>query len=198
VGLRITSARANRLGYFGMGNATVYSKDSVTALGSHFYRVSRTTTSVRATVQRRVAGPLRILLGGSFQHSGFRALPGESVFRRDRATGTVDPATLQFDDKVLRTGLILDTRDNELDPRSGVFLEALFASGTGYTRTTVQARIHVHALQQLVLAGRLAGEGTGGAPPLAAQQEMESSERPFVAVGGFRSDRKSTRLNSSH
>lgn len=170
-----------------MGNATLYSKDSVRVLGSHFYRVSRTTTTLRATVQRRVVGPLRILLGGTFQHSGFRALPGESVFRRDLATGTVDPATLPFDDKAVRTGLILDTRDNELDPRSGVLVEALFASGTGYTRTTVQARVHVHPLQKLVLAGRLAGEGTGGDPPLAAQQEMESSERPFVAVGGFRS-----------
>ena len=29
--------------------------------------------------------------------------------------------------------------------------------------------------------------GTGGSPPLAAQLAMESSDRPFTAVGGYRS-----------
>src|SRR2546422_6743105 len=51
-------------------------------------------------------------------------------------------------------------------------------------------------LERLVLAARLAGERTGGTPPLAAQLAMEASDRPFTAVEGR--DRKSTRLNSSH
>ncbi|MBI1967403.1 MAG: BamA/TamA family outer membrane protein, partial [Gemmatimonadetes bacterium] len=37
------------------------------------------------------------------------------------------------------------------------------------------------------LAARLAGEDIGGSPPLAPQMVMESSERPFIAVGGFKS-----------
>src|SRR2546426_3946722 len=153
--------------------------------GSYFYKVSRTTQFARATVQRRVIGPLRILAGASIDHSDFRALPGRSVFRNDFAAGVVDPGTIPFTDKVLRAGVVLDARDNEIDPHRGVAAEALFASRTGYTRTTTSARVYVHPFRRLVLAGRLAAEGTGGNPPLAALELMESSERPFVAVGGY-------------
>jgi len=185
--LTLVAARANRLGYYGLGNATSYSSDSIAAAGPFYYRVSRTSLAARATVQRRVVGPLRVMAGAALEHSNFRALPGPSVFRRDLASGAVDPATVPFTDKIVRAGLVFDTRDNELDPHSGVILETLFASGAGYTRTTADGRVQLHPLERLVLAGRLAAEGTGGNPPLAAQQEMESSERPFVAVGGYRS-----------
>jgi outer membrane protein assembly factor BamA len=185
--LTLTMARHSRLGYYGLGNDTRYSADSATALGSDFYRVSRTHTLLRATVQRRVAGPVRVVLGATLEHVDFRPMSGESVFRRDLAAGTLDRGTIPLDDKVVRAGVVVDTRDHEIDPRAGLFVEALFASGTGYTRTTANARVQVHPLDKLVLVGRLAAEGAGGEPPLAAQQKLESSERPFVAVGGYRS-----------
>jgi len=141
----------------------------------------------RATVQRRLVGPIRVVAGGALARTNFRALPGASVFRQDLAAGTVDTSTVPFTDKVVRAGVVLDTRDNELDPQAGTFVEILFASGTGYTRRTGHARLYVHPFQKLVVAGRLGAEGMGGSPPLAASQEMESSERPFGAVGGYRS-----------
>jgi len=186
-GLTFGAVRVNRLGYYGLGNDTQYSRDSLTTAGSYFYKVSRTTQFARATVQRRVIGPLRILAGAEIDHSNFRALPGRSVFHDDLVAGVVDPATIPFTDKLVRAGLVLDTRDHEIDPHRGIAVEALFASGTGYTRTTTSARVYAHPLRRLVLAGRLAAEGTGGNPPLAALELMESSERPFVAVGGYRS-----------
>src|SRR5207247_9000811 len=127
--------------------------------------------------------PWRLVAGGAVVRPDFRALPGDNIFRLDLASGVVDPATVPFTDKVARVGIVLDTRDHEIDPHRGVFLEALFASGTGYTRTTAHARVAVHPLERLVLAARLAGEGTGGTPPLAAQLAMEASDRPFTAVG---------------
>ena len=181
VGIR----RDNRLGYYGLGNDTRYSVDSVNTVGTYFYRVSRKRLFARATVQRRVVGPFRLLAGASVTRTDFRALPGPSVFRSDLAAGTVDPATVPFTDKVARVGVVLDTRESEVDPHAGIFVEALFASGTGYTRTTGDARLQVRPVRQLVLAGRVAAEGMGGNPPVAVQQEMESSERPFVAVGGY-------------
>jgi surface antigen Omp85-like protein len=181
VGIR----RDNRLGYYGLGNDTRYSVDSVNTVGTYFYRVSRKRLFARATAQRRVVGPLRVLVGGSVTRTDFRALPGPSVFRSDLTAGRVDPATVPFTDKVARVGVVLDTRESEVDPHAGIFVEALFASGTGYTRTTGDARLQVRPVRQLVLAGRLAAEGMGGKPPVAVQQEMESSQRPFVAVGGY-------------
>lgn len=186
-GLTLATARENRLGYYGLGNDTRFFSDSVTDARPYFYQVSRTHTSARVTLQRRVVGPLRLLAGAELERANFRELPGESVFRRDRAANAVDSTTVPFNDQVVRAGAILDTRDHEIDPHRGLFLEALYASGNGYTRTTAAARVYVHAAQRLILAGRLAGERMGGTPPVAAQLVMESSERPFVAVGGYHS-----------
>jgi len=185
--LTLSATRANRLGYYGLGNATLNSADSVTPGRPYFYRVSRTTRTARLTAQRRVVGPLRLLAGAALQHSDFRNLPGESMFARDRASGAVDSSTVPFDDRQVRAGVVLDLRDNEVDPHRGVFAEALYASGTGYRRTTAAARIYLHPAERLILAARLAGERMGGAPPVAVQMVMESSEQPFIAVGGYRS-----------
>jgi surface antigen Omp85-like protein len=187
IALTLVAARDNRLGYYGIGNATPYSPDSVTTAGAYFYRVSRTRLIARATLQRRLVGPIRLLAGGTLSRISFRALPGASVFQRNLSSGAVDPATVPFNDHVVRAGIVIDTRDNETDPHRGAVLDLLFASGHGYTRTTANARVQVRPVTRLVLAGRLAGEGMGGNPPLAVLQEMESSEQPFVAVGGYRS-----------
>ncbi|HEX4628965.1 MAG TPA: BamA/TamA family outer membrane protein [Gemmatimonadales bacterium] len=188
VGLALIAARDNRLGYYGIGNDTRYSRDSVSSAGAYYYRLSRRRLSARATLQRRVIGPVRLLAGGGVARTDFRALGGgASVFGADLSSGVVDPATIPFTDGVVRAGVVFDNRDSETDPHRGALLEVLFASGHGYTRTTADARVQVRPVSRLVLAGRLASEGMGGTPPLAAQQEMESSDLPFVAVGGYRS-----------
>jgi outer membrane protein assembly factor BamA len=178
VRLTLSAARDNRLGFYGLGNDTPYEADSVTEDAPHFYQVTRTHQYARVTLQRKLIGPLRGLAGAGIRNTAFRALPGASAF-------TQDSAYSPFTDRTVRAGLVLDTRDNELAPHSGLMVEALFASGSGYTRTTGSARIFVHPLKRLVIAARVAGETTGGNSPLAAQLEMESSELPFFAVGGY-------------
>jgi outer membrane protein assembly factor BamA len=187
VGLTLSAARSNRLGYYGLGNATVYSADSETAGRPYFYKVSRTSQTARATLQRRLVGPLRLLAGAELAHTDFRELPGETIFARDRASGAVDSRSVPFTDKIVRAGVVVDLRDNEIDPHRGLLAEALYAHGTGYRRTTAAARLYVHPAERLILAARLAGERMSGAPPVAAQMIMESSEQPYIAVGGYRS-----------
>ena len=178
LGLTVSVLRANRLGYYGQGNNTVYDPDSTSA-SSYFYRVSRTNQAARLTVQRRIVGPLRVLAGGSLEHASFRPLPGTTLYQRD----SVGP----FSDAVARAGLIVDTRDLEVDPHRGVFAEALVASGKGYTRTTGSVHVYVHPLRRLILAGRLGAENITGTAPISVQQTMETSEGQIVAVGGARS-----------
>jgi len=186
LGLTLSLTRANRLGYYGQGNNTTYDRDSTTGR-SYFYRVSRRTDGARLTLQRRVVGPVRVLVGGTFEHADFRELPGVSLFQRDRLAGTIRSEDLPFNDAVTRAGLVFDSRDLEADPHRGVFAEALVGSGRGYRRTTAAIHAYVHPLQRLILAGRVAGERMTGTPPVGAQQTMESSEGPIVAVGGLRS-----------
>lgn len=188
VGLTLTLNRANRLGYYGQGNGTTFDSDSTTGPGrSYFYRVSRTTGSARVTVQRRVVGPLRVLVGGSLERTNFRDLPGASVFQRDQAAGTIRPDEVPFNDRVARAGVVLDWRDLEVDPHRGIFAEALVGGGRGYTRTTAMVRAYAHPIDRLILAARLGGENITGTAPVAAQLTMESSEGPVVALGGYRS-----------
>jgi outer membrane protein assembly factor BamA len=130
---------------------------------------------------------LRVLAGTQIQHTDFRPLPGRSVFARDLAAGAVDPSTVPFSDAAVRAGLVVDWRDNELDPHRGVLVEGLYASGKGYRRSTGAAQVYVHPTEKLIVAGRLTAEAMTGNPPVAMQMVMESSEQPFVAVGGYRS-----------
>jgi outer membrane protein assembly factor BamA len=185
--LTLTAARANRLGYYGQGNDSPYDADSITPAQPYFYRVSRTTRAARLTVQRRIVGPLRVLAGASLEHINFRELPGDSRFQRDRVAGTVGPGEVPFSDRVVRGGVVVDGRDQEIDPHRGFFVEGLVGRGRGYTRTTAAARVYLHPFEKLMLAARLGGERMTGSPPVSAQMTMESSEGPILALGGYRS-----------
>ena len=180
LGLTLSLTRANRLGYFGQGNGTVYDRDSTAGPGrSYFYRVGRANRSARLTIQRKIAGPLRVLVGGSLDRTAFRALPGVSMYERD--------STGPFADRVARAGLVLDTRDVEVDPHRGVFAEALAARGRGYNRVSTSLHVYAHPLERLILAARVGRETITGTAPLAVQQTIETCEGPVVALGGARS-----------
>lgn len=185
VGLTLDALRANRLGYFGIGNGTSYDRDSITPTSPYFYEVSRSSQLARLTIQRRVAGPLRVLVGGTLEHTTFRSLPGDGLFPRDRAAGRAD--STPFNDAALRAGLVADTRDNETDPHAGVLAEALIAGARHYSRATFAVQGYAHPLERLILAGRVVAERMSGAPSISAMQVIESSGRPYVAVGGYRS-----------
>lgn len=185
VSATLGAARANRLGYYGLGNETPYSQDSVTALGSYLYRVSRTGYWLRLGVQRRLLAHVRALAGATLSRTTYRALPGESQYARDVTAGVVD--TTRPSDHSARIGLVFDTRDHEIDPHQGVFAEVLLTAGDGYQRATAGARLYVRPVERLTIALRLVGEDISGTAPLPALTTIETSERQIETLGGYTS-----------
>jgi outer membrane protein assembly factor BamA len=180
----VAATRWNRLGYYGIGNATAYDSDSSDGR-SHFYQASRSQQALRLTLQRRLVGPLRVLAGTMLTRTTYRELPGGSVFARDIASGAVDTAAFPLVDVVGRVGLVLDTRDHEIDPHQGLLGELLYTVGDGYQRFTASGRAYVRPAERLTLAVRLAGEDVRGDAPLPALTSIESLERPIEALGGY-------------
>lgn len=185
--LRLSARRDNRWGYYGLGNATEFHRDSMTDVQPYFYRVSRSARVARLTVQRRLVGSLRALGGVGLEYTDFRELPGESVFRRDHAGGVVDSSDVPLTDAVWRVGLVVDTRDHEIDPRRGILAEGLFSRGHRYTRTTGWAHAWIEPVERFWLALRIGAEHMTGTPPVAALLTMEESEGSLAAVGGYHS-----------
>jgi outer membrane protein assembly factor BamA len=186
-GITATAARANRQGYYGLGNATPYFADSVGPARPHLYQVTRSVQSVRLVVQRRVAGGLRVFVAAAYVRTGYRTLSGPSQFERDAAAGMLDTAALPFADLAARAGVVFDSRDHEIDPHQGVFAEALYSAGDGYQRTTGAARIYIRPLEKLTLALRFVGEAVSGTAPLPVQTTIETSETAIESLGGYRS-----------
>jgi outer membrane protein assembly factor BamA len=186
-GITATAARANRQGYYGLGNDTPYFADSVTAGRSYLYNVSRSVQSLRLGVQRRVAGGLRVFAGAAYTRTDYRMLPGESQFARDAGSGVIDTAALPVADFAARVGLLLDLRDHEIDPHQGVFAEVLYTAGEGYHRSTGAARVYVRPFERLTIAMRLIGEDVRGTASLPVQTTIESTERQIETLGGYRS-----------
>jgi outer membrane protein assembly factor BamA len=138
-------------------------------------------------VQRRIAGPLRALVGASVTSTDYRILPDESVFRRDVDAGVIDSSGFPLADPTARVGLVLDTRDHEIDPHAGLLGEVLYTAGDGYHRVTASGRAYIRPAEKLTFALRLAGEQVSGTAPLTALTTMESSERQAVTMGGYTS-----------
>jgi outer membrane protein assembly factor BamA len=139
---------------------------------------------------------LRVLAGLHAERWKIDTLSGASQLAADAATG-VDPAIGRtVGDVSARVGLVFDTRNDEPAPTSGVLLEAIvgfadssIAGGVSYTRTNVSATAYVPLRHNLGVAVRLAGQTMSGTPPLGAFYHFESSERPFLAMGGTGSHR---------
>ena len=187
VRVTLRATRANRHGYYGSGNETPYFADSLGLPATpYLYQVSRSTQSARVAVQRRIVGGLRVLAGGAYTRTDYRPLPGESQFSRDVAGGTIDSAAYPLGDLAGRVGLVFDARDNEIDPHSGVYTEALFTAGDGYQRVTASAHVYVRPFKRLTLAARFVGEDVSGSPPLPVQSSIETAERSTDALGGYR------------
>jgi outer membrane protein assembly factor BamA len=192
----LAAERLARESYFGIGNATSYDAANVTDQQPHYYQSLNVRYVARGEIQRRVVSGLRVLAGFNVERWRIDTLPGPSRLQQDLTAGIAPTIARPTNDVSGRVGLVLDLRNSETAPHSGVLLEAIHsvadASVAGdltYTRTTVSAAGYVPIGPQLVVAARVAGEGMGGTPGIGSLYWIEASDRPYDAVGGPLSNR---------
>ena len=193
---RLSARRRAKDNYFGLGNATVFEKDSVSDSQPDFYRAIRTQYVFRAEMQRDLVGPLRVVAGTKAERWRISPQDGPSVLARDLANGadpTIDVAT---DDVSFRVGLLLDTRDDEVAPNSGIVIgagvgvaDADIAGDVTYTRTTLNAQGYWSPSPLVVFAARAVGEVMGGTPPFGTYYLIEGGTRFYEGLGGSASHR---------
>ena len=177
--------RESRFGYYGLGNDTPHDPDLVTDTSKHYYRLRRVSALGRADVHRRIVGRLRAFAGLAYRKSDFSTLPGPSLFGDQIAAGVVDSSDLSGLALAGRLGVVLDTRDKELDPRRGLLAEALVEGDGSFSRVTARVLGVISPGPRLRLAGRAAGERMDGDWPLSEAFWMETSWTAFSALGGY-------------
>lgn len=122
------SERMQRTPFFGLQNEMPRVDSLQHVYGNMYYRYSLLRTGVIAVVERRIAGPLWLHVGGQLRH--YRASPLKqrpSLF--EAATAGPQADTVRRDGVELRAGLVFDTRDDWYATTRGLLLEALAAPG---------------------------------------------------------------------
>lgn len=176
--------------YFGIGNATTADSGNIGG-ADRYYRIERVRNYARGDVQRRIVGPLRLLVGFHWEHWYLDTLQARSQLSVDIASGAVTRTGVGTDDVSARIGLVLDTRDREAAAQNGVLLEAIHTRADAdvlgdvtYARTTVSARGFKSFGEQWGIAGRVAGHTMSGTPPLGSRFMIEESDREYSGLGG--------------
>ncbi len=185
--LSFDAQRLARDNYFGIGNDTEFEGDSVFSGQDHFYRSDVRRLFVRGEVQRKIVSGLRLLAGIRAEGWRIDTLSGTSVLARD-GNPIVGVNTAEM---TARFGVVFDTRDDEITPSSGVFLQAILgiadssvAGDVSYTRKTLSAAAYLPASDDVTVAGRLVGQSMTGSPPLGSLHLIDSSDRPYSGLGG--------------
>lgn len=175
--------RLQRVPFYGIGNSATISD----TFPVEYYRASLLRTTALATVQRRIAGPVRLHLAAQWRHYRPRALNDSTLFALDIQARPGDSAATN--NVEVRAGLLFDTRDEEASPTRGVFIETMAAqavSGYDYTRVLLSAREFkpFGDLDQWVLGLRQSFEIANGDVPAFIAYERLTTWYPEDGFGG--------------
>lgn len=188
--LKLALKHGTREPYFGLGNATTMDSSGVGDRGL-YYRIERVRNYARGDVQRRIIGPLRLLVGFNAEHWFLDTLDTQSQLAADLSAGTVSRIGIGTNDISARVGLVFDTRDREAATQRGVLLEAIHTRADSsvlgdltYSRTSVSARGFLSLGERWGLAARVAGATMSGNPPLGSRFMIEESDRESSGLGG--------------
>lgn len=190
----LEARREGRFGFHGLGPPGEQPSDPPPPGAEDYNRVHRTRYVARAEVTRRIAGPLRVAVAGSVEHTEFTPLTGTTLFGPTAVSGT---------DAILRATVVLDIRDLEFVPGNGVLAEASAYVGTdgidtgvqdgsrraSYTGVAVHLRGYVSPREGTVVAARAGLRRLSAGAPLSARFMLPGWERDLTVLGGWESHR---------
>ena len=189
--------------YYGIGNNTVKDESLTDAPDDYYYRYGRTQLRAAFNLQRRITRSARLLMGAGFADVETDLTPfdsGTTLLREQLAAsqGLANPFAPNGRIVSARAGLVIDTRDREVGPTRGSWIDLLIqhsgASGDlvfgAYQRATLSARLYQSLTPKLVLAQRLVVQQTGNRVPLFDLANIQTSSfNQMEGLGGSSSMR---------
>lgn len=176
--------------FYGMGNQSVY-HEALEDDDPYFYRFGRTRVQLRVNTQRQLGWwGLRALGGFGVTHVSIDPVPydsGSTLVESIVEGGAVPSGYWNY----VRAGVVRDTRDREVGPRSGSWSELLvqrvdeaLGSEADYTRYTATDRRYLSLAGGLVLASRVMVQQVAGDAPFYELFTVESSFKQQEGLGG--------------
>lgn len=169
----LRSERLLRTPFFGVLNEE-RQDDTLQEANGLYYRYALRRNTAYATLQRRLAGPVWLMVAGqarTWRTSSLRQQP--SLYVSKAASPVVD--TLRFNGLEARGGLVVDTRDEWNVPTRGMLLELIGATGSVDDRTASNPTPVARAYRRVLLAGREFIRSAGGRTVLALRQRATLS-----------------------
>ena len=183
--------------WFGVGNNTPKLETLSDPPDDYYYRYGKTQYRVSLNVQRRVSRAARMLVGGSFADVRTDDIPfdsGTTLLHQQLVAdqAIANPITPSGKLRSVRAGVVIDTRDREVGPTQGSWIDVLVqrtaAAGDdvagSYTRGTVSARHYESITSKLVFAQRLVVQHTDGDVPFFDLATIQNSS-PTVQMEGL-------------
>jgi len=181
--------RWNRMPYFGLGNGSVYNDSLFDRYGDEYYAYSLSRLTGMAAIQRDLPGPFRLHLGAQWHRYGARPLAEDTTLLGNEVAAGLPRDTGTTSALEVRAGLLLDTRDEEMSPSRGLFLEAMAARALpqagdlDYRRYLLSAREFFSLSWTTVLALRQSVEISEGPLPHYVAQERLTTWLPEDGFG---------------
>ena len=183
--------------WYGVGNNTVKNDQLTDPPDAYYYRYGKTQYRVSANVQRRMTRAARLLVGGTFADVKTDDIPfdsGTTLLRQQLVAdqGIANPVTPSAKLRSVRAGVVIDTRDREVGPTKGSWIDLLVqrtaAAGDdvagSYTRGTLSARFYESITSKIVFAQRVVVQHTDGDVPFFDLATIQNSS-PTVQMEGL-------------
>lgn len=177
--------------YYGEGNSAPFDEQAEQPPNPYFYRYGRRQVRVLANLQHKLgSAPARALVGAGFVAVRTDATPfdsGTTLLAQQLAGSEAPHGNLGY----VRAGLVWDSRNREIGPRTGTWSEVLvqrvdraFGGSHTYTRATVSGRKYVPLAARMVFAQRALLQQTDGDVPLYDLATIQTSFKQQEGLGG--------------